>query len=108
MSTWLFPGAEHNRDMSFDSITNVPRPVKGTEGFYQCVAGENGGTQRRSFDTMDSISTWETDDEERTIPTTWSPDSTPLAKREEHPLGRTATFGRNSERPHKINVERAA
>jgi hypothetical protein len=101
VSTWLFPDGTgpHSRDMSVDSITNLPRPVKGREGFYQCInPAEDPG--RRSFDTDVTVSTWETEDEERTVPTTWSPGSSaatksPAAKEKESPLERmgTGTFG---------------
>lgn len=107
VSTWLFPGSEHNRDTSIDSVTNAPRPVKGTEGFYQCVPAA-GGIERRSFDTVNSVSTWETDDEDRTPPTAWSPESTPVAKQNQRPLERTATFGRAGGAPAKTSGVEAA
>lgn len=92
VSSWLFPGSQHERDVSLDSITNLPRPVKGTEGFYQCVAP--GGAERRSFDTIGTVTTWDSEEEQRTVPTTLSPGSTPIAKTDGPVLERTATFGR--------------
>ncbi|KAM0499337.1 hypothetical protein ACHAP9_008347 [Verticillium nonalfalfae] len=100
VSSWLFPGgaaaAEHSRDMSFDSVTNLPRPVKGREGFYQCVSPPEGAGGRRSFDSTATVSTWTSEDEGQTAPTTtWSPGSTPLTKQhEEVPLERVSTFGK--------------
>ncbi|CAM1511150.1 Fc.00g086630.m01.CDS01 [Cosmosporella sp. VM-42] len=101
VSSWLFPGSEHNRDLSLDSVTNLPRPVKGSEGFYQVSQGEASG--RRSADSVDTISTWETD-EDRTVPTTHSPGSTPAMKQEEPLMSRTAIFGRNDMRPKRTSV----
>lgn len=104
---------QHQRDISLDSVTNVPRPVKGREGFYQCVApldSRNDQPRKCSFDTVSTISTWATGDEEQSVPTTtWSPGSTslPAAKRQgqkeqrQQPLlgsppvlERVATFGK--------------
>ncbi|KAK1752091.1 3-phytase A [Echria macrotheca] len=92
VSSWLFPGGgdEHQhqhqqrRDMSVSSVTNAPRPVRGDEGFYQCVAAP-----RMSHDSdVSSLSTWKTtteeeEDEDReenqTVPTTrGSPGSSPV------------------------------
>lgn len=96
VSSWLFPKESyHGRDMSLDSVTNIPRPVKGTEGFYQCVAP--GGDGRGSFDSAVSASTWDSDEGRRTAPTTWSPGSTHAAKAEDLRLERTATFGQSSD-----------
>lgn len=94
VSTWLFPSGQHNRDLSLDSITNLPRPVKGTEGFYQCVAPGDQG--RRSFESIGTVTTWDSEEEQRTVPTTLSPGSTPLAKQDLPRLERTATFGKAS------------
>ncbi|KAG7117128.1 Protoplast secreted protein 2 like [Verticillium longisporum] len=100
VSSWLFPGgaaaAEHSRDMSFDPVTNLPRPVKGREGFYQCVSPPEGAGGRRSFDSTAAVSMWTSEDEDQTAPTTtWSPGSTPLTKQhEEVPLERVSTFGK--------------
>ena len=106
VSTWLFPRGQHSRDMSLDSVTNLPRPVKGTEGFYQCVApGEIG---RGSFESVGTVSTWDSDEEQRTVPTTWSPGSTPVAKQGEGALERTATFGKNNIRPERACIRAAS
>ncbi|ROT40587.1 hypothetical protein SODALDRAFT_321904 [Sodiomyces alkalinus F11] len=112
VSSWLFPddgGAagreQHRRDISLDSVTNLPRPVKGREGFYQCVAPGGQTTGRQSFDTLSTVPTWETEGEEededgnRTVPTTtWTPGSTPVTKPDDvtTPLERIATFGKDS------------
>lgn len=109
VSSWLFPGnAEHNRDLSLDSVTNLPRPVKGREGFYQCITPSgDGAPERRSFDTDITVTTWRTEDEQTAPTTTWSPGSTPVTKPEQvTPLERTATFGResNASRPRGPSV----
>ncbi|KAH7022517.1 hypothetical protein EDB80DRAFT_557796 [Ilyonectria destructans] len=91
VSNWLFPGAG---DVSFDSVTNLPRPVTGKDGFYQCVSrGESQG-RRQSTDSVGTVTTWETDDD-RTFPSTWSPGSTAVTKADESLIPRAAAFGRN-------------
>ncbi|TDZ40590.1 hypothetical protein C8035_v005590 [Colletotrichum spinosum] len=102
VSSWLFPGVSaaadhHRRNFSHDSITNLPRPVKGREGFYQCVHAPRD--RRTSFDTASTVSAWESeeDGDRGTAPTTtWSPGSTLATKAEEHlpPLERVTTFGK--------------
>ncbi|KAH9908749.1 hypothetical protein F4778DRAFT_796171 [Xylariomycetidae sp. FL2044] len=76
VSTWLFPngdGQHHERVMSLDSITNVPRPVSNGEGFYQVAAPEPN--KEHDFDTDSTVSDW-TAEEEQTLPTSLSPSST--------------------------------
>ncbi|KAI5466589.1 hypothetical protein BGZ63DRAFT_398241 [Mariannaea sp. PMI_226] len=103
VSSWLFPGAENDRDFGFDSVTNLPRPVTGKDGFYQCVSlGETNG-RRPSTDTAGTVSTWESDDD-RTFPSTWSPGSTAVTKGEEPLIFRSATFGRNDKIPRRTSV----
>ena len=102
VSNWLFPGAEHNRDVSIDSVTNVPRPIKGNEGFYQCASQDEAPKKRRSVDSIDTMTTWESD-EERTAPTAYSPGSTPATKQEDSFLSRTM-FGKNDSRPRRTSV----
>ncbi|KAK3293986.1 uncharacterized protein B0H64DRAFT_433249 [Chaetomium fimeti] len=75
------------------TTTTSPRPVKESDGFYQCVAPPEG-LPRTSMETSSSVYTWETggDDDDgdgdesgsdggaKTLPTTttaWSPDQTP-------------------------------
>ncbi|KAK0388662.1 hypothetical protein NLU13_4905 [Sarocladium strictum] len=94
VSNWLSMSQGHNRDLSLESITNHPRPVKGTDGFYQCVPAGQSASDRRSFGSVGSISTWDTDEEERTVPTTWSPGSTPITKTDAPSADRSMTFGR--------------
>lgn len=95
VSNWLSMSQSHSREISLESVTNQPRPVKGTEGFYQCVpAGQS--SERRSFGSVGSVSTWDTDEEDRTVPTTWSPGSTPITKTSAPTLDRTTTFGRTA------------
>lgn len=65
VSTWLFPA--HQRGVSVDSVTNLPRPVRG-EGFYQCVSPPV--TARRSGETVSSVASWGSG--EGTVPTTLS------------------------------------
>jgi hypothetical protein len=98
VSTWLFPGSEHSRDLSLDSVTNLPRPVKGREGFYQCVA-TNGRPAQWSASSLNTVSSWASDDKDLpSAPTAWSPESTPSRRWDGVPLERCATFGSNDER----------
>ncbi|GJC96867.1 hypothetical protein ColKHC_05693 [Colletotrichum higginsianum] len=96
VSSWLFPsgaaGQHHQRSISHDSVTNFPRPVKGREGFYQCVQAPQD--RRTSFDSVSTVSTWESEDGGQTVPTTWSPGSTLATRAEEAPLERVTTFGK--------------
>ncbi|KAI0014385.1 hypothetical protein F4779DRAFT_632739 [Xylariaceae sp. FL0662B] len=77
VSTWLFPAGEHKRDISLDSLTNVPKPVTGSQGFYQIADPELG--RRDSLDTVSSESDWSIE-EEQTVPTSLSPSSTATPK----------------------------
>lgn len=95
VSTWLFQEPGRARNQSMDSITNAPRPIKGSEGFYQCVTPPRR-PDRRSIETFDTISTWSTNDGDRTVPTAWSPRSTPTRKEEDNLLERSATFGQSN------------
>ncbi|KAH0496532.1 hypothetical protein TgHK011_003886 [Trichoderma gracile] len=108
VSTWLFPDSDRARKQSMDSVTNVPRPIKGSEGFYQCVTPPRRPL-RQSTETFDTLSTWSTNDEDRTVPSAWSPRSTPSKNgREEDEdvfIDRRATFGMNNVAgPAAINV----
>lgn len=104
VSSWLFPGSQHNRNMSFDSVTNVPRPIKGNQGFYQVSLG-GASERRRSTDSADTVSTWESDDENRTVPTTCS-GSIAAVSPDEPIISRfaTSTFGRNDTRSQRRSV----
>ncbi|KAM0557964.1 hypothetical protein ACHAPJ_005128 [Fusarium lateritium] len=103
VSSWLFPGAQHSRNMSFDSVTNAPRPIRGNQGFYQVSLGGTSG-RRQSSDSVDTVSTWESEDEDRTVPTSCSVGSTPAVSQDEPLISRFATFGRNSVRPQRASV----
>ncbi|KIL90634.1 hypothetical protein FAVG1_06369 [Fusarium avenaceum] len=105
VSSWLFPGSQHSRNMSFDSVTNVPRPIKGNQGFYQVSLGETS-ERRRSTDSADTVSTWESDEEDRTVPTTCSVGSTPAVSQDEPLISRFAssTFGRGDTRGQRRSV----
>lgn len=104
VSTWLFQEPERTRNQSLDSVTNVPRPIKGSEGFYQCVTPPRR-PDRRSTDTFDTLSTWSTNDGDRTVPTAWSPRSTPTRRDDDVLLERSATFGKSSFRgTEAVNV----
>ncbi|KAL7949847.1 hypothetical protein V8C42DRAFT_308759 [Trichoderma barbatum] len=96
VSNWLSQEPREARNQSLDSVTNVPLPLRQSEGYYQCVTPPRRPV-RRSTDTFDTSSTWSTNDGDRTAPTAWSPRSTP-SKREDDDvfLDRSATFGRNS------------
>ncbi|KAJ9427316.1 histidine phosphatase superfamily [Fusarium oxysporum] len=54
VSSWLFPGSQHNRNMSFDSVTNAPRPIRGNQGFYQVSLG-GASEHRRSTESVDTV-----------------------------------------------------
>ncbi|GAW12301.1 hypothetical protein ANO14919_016650 [Xylariales sp. No.14919] len=72
VSSWLFPaGPEHKKEISLDSLTNVPKPVSGGQGFYQVA--RLGPNHRSSFDSESTVSDWTV--EEQTIPTSLSPSS---------------------------------
>lgn len=105
VSNWLFTESGHNRDLSVDSVTNLPRPVKDNEGFYQCISpGETSG-HRQSLDSVGTVTTWNTEDEDRTVPTSWTPGSTPAAKQDERPIiSKNTKLGRNITRPTRTSV----
>ena len=96
VSTWLFiPGGgvgehqhqhqhqqrqKHGRDISLDSVTNLPMPVTGADGFYEVApAPRPAGRPSRpdSFDSVSSVSDWSAADAEeaQTLPTSWSQSS---------------------------------
>ncbi|KAI0840945.1 hypothetical protein F5Y06DRAFT_233814 [Hypoxylon sp. FL0890] len=77
VSTWLFTGEEHKRGISLDSLTNVPKPITNSDGFYQIADPEVD--QRCSLDTLSASSDW-TVEEEQTLPTSLSPSSTTTLK----------------------------
>ncbi|KAK4157307.1 hypothetical protein C8A00DRAFT_11832 [Chaetomidium leptoderma] len=106
VSNWLFnpdeippQGQGQIQGESADSsptmvLTTSPRPVKESDGFYQCVAPPEG-LPRTSMETSSSVYTWVTGDDDdededndvsseeeggaKTVPTTmaWSPEQTP-------------------------------
>lgn len=86
VSSWLFPGAEQiQRDMGLDSVTNLPKPINEGEGFYQTMAPAG----RNSLDTVTTASSsWETEEEgqSQTVPTTWSPGSSPMVTQDLTPI----------------------
>lgn len=94
-STLLAQGPQRARNQSLDSITNAPRPLKGNEGYYQCVTPPRR-PDRRSTDTFDTTSSWSMYDGDRSVPTAWSPQSTPSRQEDDVFLDRSATFGKNS------------
>ncbi|KAI1334852.1 hypothetical protein F5Y15DRAFT_265417 [Xylariaceae sp. FL0016] len=89
VSTWLFPGGEHRRDISLDSLTNAPKPVTGADGFYQIADLES--SQCGSFDSDSTVSDW-TVGEEQTLPTSLSPSSSATPRAVVEPL-RGLSFG---------------
>lgn len=98
VSTWLFPGQDQGKTVGFDAVTNKPGPVKNKGGFYQIVSSK-GTVGQRSCESIDSISTWQTGDEQHTTPSISSRESTPASKHEEHhEIERRATFGKNDAR----------
>lgn len=93
VSSWLFQSTEHSRHTSFDSVTNRPQPVKGGQGYYQCVHPSETSA-RQSVGSTKSSSSWGTDEEQTTLPTTWSPQSTPATGKDDSPIERVGTFGK--------------
>ena len=89
VSTWLFlPGGEHQhqsqqqkhgRDISLDSVTNLPMPVTDADGFYQVApAPRRRASRPDSFDSVSSVSDWSASaaaEEAQTLPTSWSQSS---------------------------------
>ncbi|KAL2024543.1 hypothetical protein VTK56DRAFT_7586 [Thermocarpiscus australiensis] len=89
VSNWLFhPGdrpeaggggdsaADDSSPTTYGYVTTSPRPVKASDGFYQCVAPPEG-LPRTSMETSSSVYTWETGEDEeeaKTVATTtaWS------------------------------------
>lgn len=94
VSSWLFhpdeqphitPNGTVSSPALLSNTTNTPRPIKQSDGFYQCVAPPEG-LPRTSMETSSSVYTWGTGEEEdeedgesKTVPTTeaWSPEQTP-------------------------------
>lgn len=98
VSSWLgFQGGEqHNRDISLDSITNIPRPTTGNDGFYEVAQPTAEPSRRSSFESVSS-SDWSAD-EEQTVPTSWSPDSdTTIKATAEAPTGMGLAFERGQQ-----------
>lgn len=57
-----------------DSVTNTPKPITSRDGFYQCVELHTNGRR----DSVSTVSTMESGiEEEGTLPTAWSPYSSP-------------------------------
>ncbi|KAK3997399.1 hypothetical protein QBC44DRAFT_94215 [Cladorrhinum sp. PSN332] len=101
VSSWLFyPEGNGNLAKVEESpssgttatfITTSPRPIKETDGFYQCVAPPEG-LPRTSMETSSSVYTFETtteggdDDGAKTAPTTaYTPGSSPRVKQTQTP-----------------------
>ncbi|CAK7224496.1 hypothetical protein SEUCBS140593_005589 [Sporothrix eucalyptigena] len=72
-STTSVSGVHHDRGLSFDSVTNMPRPVTVKDGFYTCLSpplesARSAQHPRASIDslvsTVDTLSTWTTEREE--------------------------------------------
>jgi hypothetical protein len=108
VSNWLFP-ADHSRNTSLESVTNMPKPVTSREGFYQCV--ELDQTARPSISSVGTVSTLESELSELDRPPvapTWTPDSSPsrhTAEKIEDVAIRT--FSMDSERNEKsIELQR--
>ncbi|KAK4160772.1 hypothetical protein QBC43DRAFT_324928 [Cladorrhinum sp. PSN259] len=105
VSSWLFdPEGNRNLGKVVESpstmttatfITTSPRPVKETDGFYQCVAPPEG-LPRTSMETSSSVYTFETtedgEDGAKTAPTTaYTPGSSPRVKQTQTPPRVTPT-----------------
>ncbi|KAK0764531.1 hypothetical protein N5P37_003933 [Trichoderma harzianum] len=85
------------RNQSLDSVTNSPLPLKANEGYYQCATPPRR-PDRQSTDTFDTMSSWSMYDGDRSVPTAWSPQSTPSRDEDDVFLDRSGTFGKNSTR----------
>jgi hypothetical protein len=71
VSSWL-NRADHTRNISMDSITNTPRPIKSREGFYQCVDPEASVSPtvspiEETVPTPTANETWTTEEFDRRI-----------------------------------------
>jgi hypothetical protein len=80
VSSWLFPSSnstEHLRSLSTDAVTNTPKPVTSRDGFYQCI-DLRPSTRDRST-SVSTVSTMESDLDEPTIPSAWTPETTSAA-----------------------------
>lgn len=76
ISDWLVfqTGEPRQRQLSLDSVTNFPRPITDTDGFYEVAQPSAIFTRRSSLDSISSASDWSAE-EEQTVPTSWSPGS---------------------------------
>ncbi|KAK6585257.1 hypothetical protein PZA11_001984 [Diplocarpon coronariae] len=77
VSGWLSRASgEHSRNMSFDSVTNNPRPVTSRDGFYQCFPLQPSRDAERgsvsTFSTLESESEMDELDE-HAVPVAASP-----------------------------------
>lgn len=88
LSGFVFPMSPRNS--SLDSVTNMPRPIKGTEGFDQCVP-VNGA--HMSYESLHSLASSNdgANSEARSMRAPCSP-ATP----HELPIERCATFGEDA------------
>ncbi|KAH8804970.1 hypothetical protein F5884DRAFT_797970 [Xylogone sp. PMI_703] len=87
ISHWLRGNGASDSDLSryisTDVVTNTPKNITAREGFYQCVDFSNyssgsGSHRRMTTTSISTISTLpESDLDEPTLPTSWSPQSTP-------------------------------
>ncbi|KHN97889.1 uncharacterized protein MAM_04278 [Metarhizium album ARSEF 1941] len=104
VSAWLFSDHDQGKPRDFDVVTNRPKPVKNRGGFYQIVSA-HGTVGQRSCESINSISTWQSRDEEDTTPSMSSSESTPMSKQEEKSkTDRRATFGKDDARIGKPPV----
>lgn len=141
VSNWLFPGnvsdsnisnptdtyhsnrSKRQDSISKDSITNVPRPIKENEGYYQCFSPSLGNQYQHNYNhsetasTSSSLSSWRSEEEE--VPTTtWSlgsspvrqtpgqtPKQTPVLSAEEASFAVSAAFAATVPPPSKTEVQ---
>lgn len=87
LSNMVFPVPPRKRESSLDSVTNMPRPIKGADGFYQCIPA-NGANL--SYDSLHSLST--SDDGDNSEARSPRSGYSPATPRE---LERCATFGQD-------------
>lgn len=89
LSGFIFPVPP--RKSSLDSVTNVPRPIKGTDGFYQCVPVNGAHISYESLHSLSSSNDGVNSDA-GSVRSPYSP-TTPR----ELPIERCATFGQDAE-----------
>lgn len=95
VSSWLFPDNEAEQSLSMNPNANRATTNKGLDPSTSLDEVTDESRQPKS-DSVDTVTTWESEDEEPTVPTTCSMGSTPAISQDESLLSRFATFGKRS------------